>query len=712
MRPQTTIGKRSLRRTERYTRAPSRVPTPEAASLQVFLFRMDQFVGTELFDGLDPISIGRHARSELRLGGDTVSRHHCRLVLEDGRVFVEDLGSGNGTFVNRNRVRGKSELRPTDALCVGPYTLKVRALRPQGVRPWQPMDEEGTTRIEAVLQGEQSNGSAELPVDLPGFDHRLYEEALRRKTGAEAPRRPSEGPVPSARLEAQATEPDKVVRLPSTAMPAATLEILPAAPGRARRASLGVVRGTPKDSTLLAAADLSLRGDSGPLPRAESRPDPEVAARLRDLDELIAALDAREHERRPSVLPYGPGETTGASVNDTEPEGLVADLPRGLSTREFARDLASRLAVDGAVMPEPSTPEAPAAALVAPPRMPSIDDEPTEAADADEPPETEVLDRSLPVPLPRVIVQTSSGPVPAQGPSGAPISPPAQPKPRTVTRARLEPIPAPVPNPRPAAPKPPPLPPSRSARVMHEARLMTPTSMRVRISGDAPGHTAAEPSAPGKPSGERGRVSPAGPRLEDQLDDVWTKSGGRARGHSAVVARQTVAPAPQQSRRVTHVRPQSRIDDFSTADRPAPRAELADLQFDGVEISARAGGRLLDIAVLRKEGEQYILGHTTPQGTIAPAKAHLGLRLLRINPDRTIDLVFPKEVGGHLVRGPATVTFNELAEGRKYSCLRLDPQDIATVILGEGRNTISYHVRFLRRPKSLFRSLRRSHGEG
>ncbi|MCA9552057.1 MAG: hypothetical protein KC933_18600, partial [Myxococcales bacterium] len=127
--------------------------------------------------------------------------------------------------------------------------------------------------------------------------------------------------------------------------------------------------------------------------------------------------------------------------------------------------------------------------------------------------------------------------------------------------------------------------------------------------------------------------------------------------------------------------------------------------FDGVEVSARVDGKLVDIAVLRKGGEEYILGHRTPQGAVAPARCHLGLRLVRINPDDSVDLVFPKDVGGHLVRGNTTVTFTDLAEGRKYSCLRLETRDVATVILG-GTQGVSYHVRFLHRPKSLFRALR------
>jgi hypothetical protein len=120
--------------------------------------------------------------------------------------------------------------------------------------------------------------------------------------------------------------------------------------------------------------------------------------------------------------------------------------------------------------------------------------------------------------------------------------------------------------------------------------------------------------------------------------------------------------------------------------------------FEGVEISARRGDQLIDLATLRNPGEQYVLGHRTAQGGMAPVPCHPGLRLVRINADRQVDLVFPADVGGHLIRDEAAVTLHELTEGRKYSCLRLQPQDVVTVILGHGRDCISFHVRF-NRPK-------------
>src|SRR5271168_2600275 len=50
------------------------------------------------------MSIGRSEDSALRLVEGVPSRHHAQLSSDAGSVFVEDLGSTNGTFVNGQRL--------------------------------------------------------------------------------------------------------------------------------------------------------------------------------------------------------------------------------------------------------------------------------------------------------------------------------------------------------------------------------------------------------------------------------------------------------------------------------------------------------------------------------------------------------------------------------------------------------------------------------
>jgi pSer/pThr/pTyr-binding forkhead associated (FHA) protein len=66
--------------------------------------------------------IGRSPDCVVFLDDVTVSRRHAVLVEREGRWFVEDQGSLNGTFVNRERVE-TAELADGDELQIGKYRL-------------------------------------------------------------------------------------------------------------------------------------------------------------------------------------------------------------------------------------------------------------------------------------------------------------------------------------------------------------------------------------------------------------------------------------------------------------------------------------------------------------------------------------------------------------------------------------------------------------
>ena len=52
---------------------------------------------------------------------------HARVFRDLGKLFVEDLGSGNGTFVNGTRVDEPMLLRNGDRVKVGPVLLRYEA---------------------------------------------------------------------------------------------------------------------------------------------------------------------------------------------------------------------------------------------------------------------------------------------------------------------------------------------------------------------------------------------------------------------------------------------------------------------------------------------------------------------------------------------------------------------------------------------------------
>lgn len=69
-------------------------------------------------------TVGRHPDSDIFLDDVTVSRHHCRFVVDGGKLTVEDSGSTNGTYVNDSRV-DSAELGAADEVLVGRFHFLV-----------------------------------------------------------------------------------------------------------------------------------------------------------------------------------------------------------------------------------------------------------------------------------------------------------------------------------------------------------------------------------------------------------------------------------------------------------------------------------------------------------------------------------------------------------------------------------------------------------
>ena len=66
--------------------------------------------------------IGRSPECQIFLDDVTVSRNHAVLVAREGGYVVEDLGSLNGTFVNRRRI-DSARLQGGDELQIGKYRM-------------------------------------------------------------------------------------------------------------------------------------------------------------------------------------------------------------------------------------------------------------------------------------------------------------------------------------------------------------------------------------------------------------------------------------------------------------------------------------------------------------------------------------------------------------------------------------------------------------
>ena len=71
------------------------------------------------------VDLGRASEADLQLASGGVSRAHARLVMRGQRANVVDLGSRNGTFVNRTRIEGETEVGHGDEIGIGDARLML-----------------------------------------------------------------------------------------------------------------------------------------------------------------------------------------------------------------------------------------------------------------------------------------------------------------------------------------------------------------------------------------------------------------------------------------------------------------------------------------------------------------------------------------------------------------------------------------------------------
>ena len=82
--------------------------------------------GTSLPLTSSAVLMGRAASCTLVLDDDYSSSRHARIFPDQGRWYVEDLGSTNGTFVDRNRITEPTRVGVGSQIKVGQSTLELQ----------------------------------------------------------------------------------------------------------------------------------------------------------------------------------------------------------------------------------------------------------------------------------------------------------------------------------------------------------------------------------------------------------------------------------------------------------------------------------------------------------------------------------------------------------------------------------------------------------
>ena len=128
----------------------SPAPRPGARSF-VLRFISGKYQGGEFPIGPEKqVLIGRSSDLDMVLVEDMVSRKHARISMQGDQIWIEDLGSTNGTFVNGEKIK-RSRLKEGDRVLVGTSILKLVA----GDAPRDPLD--AKRELENVAQARRTS---------------------------------------------------------------------------------------------------------------------------------------------------------------------------------------------------------------------------------------------------------------------------------------------------------------------------------------------------------------------------------------------------------------------------------------------------------------------------------------------------------------------------------------------------------------------------
>ncbi len=68
------------------------------------------------------ITIGRDVKNDIQIDNLSVSKQHARIVKHQGKYFIEDMKSTNGTYLNEKKI-AKEKLTNNDVITIGKHTL-------------------------------------------------------------------------------------------------------------------------------------------------------------------------------------------------------------------------------------------------------------------------------------------------------------------------------------------------------------------------------------------------------------------------------------------------------------------------------------------------------------------------------------------------------------------------------------------------------------
>lgn len=136
----------------------------------------------------DSLSVGRGSDNDVVLGSKQVSRNHAVLSVLDGRLYVKDLDSSNGTFINEQRIEGNTSslLQIDDTIGFASFSFQVNA--PLAAIEAPMAVEDPVAVIETVVAETTAETQAveDSTVSEPVIHESVVKEPIVKQTGIEA----------------------------------------------------------------------------------------------------------------------------------------------------------------------------------------------------------------------------------------------------------------------------------------------------------------------------------------------------------------------------------------------------------------------------------------------------------------------------------------------------------------------------------------------
>jgi pSer/pThr/pTyr-binding forkhead associated (FHA) protein len=107
----------------------SRAPKPtkgRRGAPSTLVVTQGALTGTTVRLGDAPVTLGRAQDSTIVLDDDYVSSRHARIYPRDGQWLVEDMGSTNGTYLERQKVSGPTPVKIGVPIRIGKTTVELR----------------------------------------------------------------------------------------------------------------------------------------------------------------------------------------------------------------------------------------------------------------------------------------------------------------------------------------------------------------------------------------------------------------------------------------------------------------------------------------------------------------------------------------------------------------------------------------------------------